>query len=57
MGLVVNATPRPLYPPGNRPSTHYTGCTVGLGACMEEYGKSRPTGIGYPGLSYSQIIS
>ena len=45
MGWMVSATPWPLYP-RQRPSTHCTGCWVGLGAGLDMCGKSRPP----PGL-------
>ena len=44
---MVNATPRPLYPP-ERPSTHCTGGWVGRRAGLDGCGKSRPTGIRSP---------
>ena len=31
MGWVVNAKPRPLYPPGTRPGAHCIGGSVGTG--------------------------
>jgi len=45
MGLVVNATPRPLYP-RERPGTHCTGGWVGPMVGMDGCGKSdRPPGF------------
>jgi hypothetical protein len=41
MGVVVNATPRPLYP-RERPGTHCIGGWVGPRAGLDGYGKSRP---------------
>jgi hypothetical protein len=41
MGWVVNATPLSLYP-RERPGTHFIGGWVGLRACLDRYGKSRP---------------
>jgi hypothetical protein len=46
MGWGVNATPRPLYPPGKRTGTHCTGGWVGPRTDLDGCGKSRPT----PGL-------
>jgi hypothetical protein len=40
-GLVVNTTPRPLYP-RERPGTHYTGCWVGPRVGQDVCEKSRP---------------
>jgi hypothetical protein len=45
--LVVNATPRPLYP-RERPVTHCIGGWMGPRAGMDGCGKSRPTGIRFP---------
>ena len=45
--LVVNATPRPLYP-RERPGTHCIGGWVGPRAGLDGCGKSRPTGIRSP---------
>jgi len=48
MGVVVNVTPRPLYP-RERPGTHCTGDWVGPRAGLDSCGKSRlPTGIQSP---------
>ena len=41
MGMVVNATPRPLYP-RERPGTHCIGGWVGPRAGLDGCGKSRP---------------
>jgi len=41
MRLVVNATPRPLYLLGEKPSTHCTAVEVDLGAGLDGYGNSR----------------
>ena len=41
MGVVVNATPRPLYPL-EMPSTHYIGGWVGSRVGLDGCGKSRP---------------
>jgi hypothetical protein len=40
-GWVVNATPRPLYPPEERPGTHCTGSWVGPRIGLDGCGKSR----------------
>jgi hypothetical protein len=46
MWWVVNATPRPLYPQGNRPSIHSIVGWVGPRAGLEGCGTSHlPTGI------------
>jgi hypothetical protein len=39
---VVNATPRPLHPPGKRPCTHFVVDWVGPRIGVDECGKSRP---------------
>jgi hypothetical protein len=39
-GLVVSATPQPLYPTRRRPGTHCREGWVGLGTGMVGYGKS-----------------
>ena len=46
-GWVVNATPRPLYPP-ERHGTHCTGGWVGPRAGLDWWGKSRPIRIRSP---------
>jgi len=38
MGWVVNATTRPLYPPGKIPGTHCIGGWVGPRAGLDSYG-------------------
>ena len=43
MELVVNATPRSLYPPGNCPGSHCIGGCVGPRAGLDGCGKSLPT--------------
>jgi hypothetical protein len=45
MGWVVNATPRPLHPPGKRAGAHCIGCWVGLMADLDGCGKSRPPAV------------
>ena len=42
MGWVVNATPLPLYTPGQWPGTHCIGGWVGPRASLDGWGKSRP---------------
>jgi hypothetical protein len=39
---VINATPRPLYPPGKRPGNNCTGSWVGPSGGLDEWGISRP---------------
>jgi hypothetical protein len=41
MGLVANATPRPLYP-RDKPGTYCIGGWMGLRASVDGCGKSRP---------------
>jgi hypothetical protein len=42
MGWVVNVTARPVYPPGNTPSTNFTEDWLGPKAGVDRCGKSRP---------------
>ena len=44
-GWGVSVTPRPLFTPRERPSTHCTGEWVGPRTGLDRCGKSRPTGI------------
>jgi len=41
-GLMVNATPRPLYLPGKRPGTQGIGVWVDPRSGLDVYGKLRP---------------
>jgi len=47
MGWLVNAKPRQVYS-REISDTHYIGGLVGPRVGLDEYGKSRPTGLGYP---------
>jgi hypothetical protein len=49
MGWVVNATPRPLYPPGKGAGTHFIGGWVGPRIGLDGCGKSRPNRNSIPG--------
>jgi hypothetical protein len=51
MGWVVNATIRPLYPPGKRRCAPCTGGWVGLGVVLDEMGKSRRNRVSNRGPS------
>ena len=48
MWWVVNATSRPLYPPGERAGAHCIEGWVGPSAGLDRCGISRPTGIRSP---------
>jgi hypothetical protein len=48
LGWEVNAKPRPLYPPENRPRTHCTGGFVGLKAGLDGCGRIAFSGIRSP---------
>jgi len=54
---VANATPRPLYPPETDPVPITQDAPWASGPVWKGMENLAPTGIGYPDLSYSQIIS
>jgi hypothetical protein len=56
MGWVVNATPRPLYPP-ERPGTHCIGGWVGPRSGLDRCGKSRLHRNSIPGPSSPQQVA
>jgi len=45
---VVSVTFQPLYPPGMRSGTHFTGKWVGLVTGLDESGNIPPTGVRSP---------
>ena len=57
VGEGVSVTHRPLFTPGERPSTHCTRGWVGPRAGMDRYGKSRPHQDSIPGPSSPKPVA